>query len=87
MKVLGIRNIRSEAGCLYYFRKYTGVAVVQLPGSTLNAPVAFSIETNPFGVQSIEVDLKGTIEYPILPILKALKEYIKTEDSSGNLPI
>lgn len=87
MKVLGIRNIRSEAGCLYYFRKYTGIAMVQLPGSTLNAPVSFSIETNPLGMQSIEVNLKGTIEYPILPILKALKEYIKTEDSAGSLPI
>lgn len=87
MKVLAIKNINSEAGCLYYFRKYTGDAVIQLPASTFETPVSFSIETNPLGAKAVDVSVLRALDYPMIPIKNALKAFIYAEDDAGRLPL
>mgnify|MGYP003594486911 CR=1 FL=1 len=86
MKVLEIKNVSREDGCIYYFRKFTGEAVVQLPADTLDTPIAFSIESNPLGSKDIQIEFKQSINYPVLPVKKALQEFILTRDSEGKLP-
>ena len=86
MRVLEIRNVYREDGCIYYFRKFKGDAVVQLPVSTLETPITFTIEASPLGTKTIDVELSQTINYPVLPIKKALTDFILLEDKEGKLP-
>lgn len=86
MRIVELRNLFREEGYIYYRRNFTGNVLVEIPGQTLEAPVDFCIETDPLGQKSVEIDIKNSINYPILPIKKALREYILTEDSEGHLP-
>ena len=86
MRILELRDLNREEGYIYYRRNCTGTAVIEIPGSTLEAPVAFCIEMDPFGVKTIEIDIENTLNYPVLPVKKALKEYILLRDSEGILP-
>jgi hypothetical protein len=86
MKVLEIRNVYREDGCIYYFRKFKGDAVVQLPLGALETPISFSIEASPLGTKNIEVYFSQPIDYPVIPVKNALKEFIGIEDSKGKLP-
>ena len=53
MRILELRDLNREEGYIYYRRNFTGTAVIEIPGSTLEAPVAFCIEMDPFGVKTI----------------------------------
>ncbi len=86
MKIAGFQNLFREEGYIYYMRKFSGTALVEVPGDTLRASVTFSIETNPFGEKTIVIDVGNSINYPILPIKKALESYILVEDNEGRLP-
>ena len=86
MKVLEIRNVYREDGCIYYFRKFKGDAIVQLPLGALETPITFSIEASPLGTKNIEVNIPQPIDYPVIPVKNALREFIRTEDSEGKLP-
>lgn len=81
-----LRNLFREEGYIYYRRNFTGDVLVEIPGQTLEAAVGFCIETDPLGQKTVEIDIKNSINYPILPIKKALKEFILIEDSEGHLP-
>ncbi len=86
MKIMALKNISREESYIYYMRKFIGEAVVQLPTDTLDTSVKFSIETSPLGTKTIEVAVGDNINYPLLPIKKALKEFILVEDEQGKLP-
>ena len=86
MRILELRDLNREEGYIYYRRNFTGTAVIEIPGSTLEAPVAFCIEMDPLGVKTIEIDIENTLNYPVLPVKKALKEYILLRYSEGILP-
>ena len=86
MRILELRDLNREEGYIYYRRNFTGTAVIEIPCSTLEAPIAFCIEMDPFGVKTIEIDIENTLNYPVLPVKKALKEYILLRDSEGILP-
>lgn len=86
MKVLGIQDLYREEGYIYYMRKFSGIALIEIPGSTLNVPISFSIETSPFGTKTVVIDIDNNINYPVLPVKKALETYILKEDQEGRLP-
>lgn len=86
MKVLEFRNLEREEGQIFYMRKYTCDAVFELPTTTLESKINFSIEISPLGERSINVGFAEPINYPVLPIKKALKEYIIKQDMDGHLP-
>ena len=86
MKILGLKNLFREEGYIYYRRNFTGIADVEIPGQTLEADIDFCIETDPFGKKTVDIQITKTLNYPILPIKKALKDYILIQDSEGKLP-
>ncbi len=86
MKILELKNLYREEGYIYYMRKFSGTALIQIPGDTLQAPVSFCIETSPFGTKTIDIEVSNTINYPVLPIKKALETFILSEDNEGRLP-
>lgn len=86
MKILDLKNLFREEGYIYYRRNFSGTADVEIPGQTLEADVDFCIETDPLGKKTVDIQFKKTLNYPILPIKKALKDYILKHDSEGKLP-
>lgn len=86
MKILDLKNLFREEGYIYYRRNFSGTADVEIPGQTLEADVDFCIETDPLGKKTVDIQFKKTLNYPILPIKKALKDYILKQDSEGKLP-
>lgn len=86
MKVLEFRNLAREEGQIFYLRKYTCDAVMELPTSSLNAKINFSIETTPLGEKNIIIGFDEPLNYPVLPVKKALKDYILMQDKEGHLP-
>ncbi len=86
MRILELRNLNREEGYIYYRRNFTGTAVIEIPGSTLEADIDFCIEMSPFGEKTIDIEIANTLNYPVLPVKKALKEYIILQDQEGALP-
>lgn len=85
MKILEIKNIVSEENHIYYRRKFSSIAVVQIPQRQIEFPFQFIIETAPTGNKKIEIAITETIDYPLLPIIMALKHKIAQFDAEGYL--
>lgn len=87
MRVLEINQLEKGEGWIYYMQRYKGNAVIEIPGQQLDVPVSFSIEIGPLGDKKIEVDdISNAINYPVFPIMKALREYINILSKEGSLP-
>lgn len=86
MTVQGIQNIESEHGHVFYMRKYTAEAIIELPTATVNVFIKFSIESTPLGERIIKVQVLDSVNYPTLPLRKALTEYIDNADLRGEIP-
>jgi len=67
--------------------RYSGTAVVDIMANKVNIPLTFSIEISPLGQRTIKIDFtQESLNYPVMPIKKSLKEYINQLSLSGNLP-
>ncbi len=86
MRVIELNKIEREESELFYRRKYKCNAVLQLPTSDESIPVLFTIETDPFGKKIIELSFPTPVNYPLIPIKRALVEFILTEEMEGRLP-
>ncbi|MBQ5400920.1 MAG: hypothetical protein IIU15_06860 [Treponema sp.] len=87
MKVLEINSISKEEGYIYYFNKYRGNAVLDILSQKVTVPVRFSIEVNPLGKRNIEIDsLPQSLNYPVMPVKKSLKDFIDDLYKKGALP-
>ena len=86
MEVLEIKNLYREETGLYYRRNFTGLAVIELPIKTIEVPLDFIIEMGPMGNKDFDIELKDKIDYPLLPVMKKLKEFIEQLVKEGKLP-
>ena len=86
MKVVELKDLTREEGQIFYIRHYSCVAVFELPKSIESAKVKFSIEMNCLGNKTIDLDIENTVNYPIIPLKKALTDYIFEQEQEGLLP-
>lgn len=87
MKVLQIKNIDKKDIPLHYRNEYFGSALIELNSSTqLEKKITFTIERGATGMVDISVEFLEEIDYPLLPIMKTLKDYIGELDKKGELP-
>lgn len=86
MTVLGISDITRKENFIYYRREFKAQALIDLPGKKHSGEIEFTIETAPTGKKEISVTILDSVDYPLIPIMRNLKEYIKNLDSSGELP-
>lgn len=86
MKVLDLTDLQRDDNFIYYRRSFTAVAMLETPREPIKTPIEFIIETSPLGSKEIDITLKQNIDYPLQPVIKALKEFIKQKDSEGKLP-
>lgn len=86
MTILELKDISREENFIYYRREFTASAVYDLPGKHHTGQIKFTIETEPTGKKDIHVTLIDAVDYPVLPVLKALKDFILAMDREGMLP-
>jgi len=86
MRVIELKDIQREEGQIFYRRKYQCKAVLELPTNNETVPLFFIIDMDPLGRKSLEFSFPQAIGYPLMPVKKALTEFILAEDSEGRLP-
>ena len=86
MRVLELQNLAREEGQIFYIRRYKCDAVLQLPTCQETMPIRFTIETSPLGKKIIELTFTQPVNYPLIPVKRALLEFIYTEEIEGRLP-
>ncbi|MBO4732668.1 MAG: hypothetical protein J5597_07705 [Spirochaetaceae bacterium] len=86
MKVLELKNLSREESGLYYIRKFSAFAVLEIPLETIETPINFIIETGPTGKSQIDIEFTKPLSYPLLPVIKCVKEHIINMDREGKLP-
>ena len=90
MTLLELKNLHRKEIPLRYVNEYSGAAVFEKPdfqgSGRVEHPVEFRIEHSALGKRDIRVKLFGSLDYPLLPILRHLKEHISDLDSRGMLP-
>ena len=86
MKIIEIRDIIRKDVPIYYKNFYKGVLVLDLMSKLNEIPLEFIIEHKPTGQLEISITLSKEPDYPLVPLLKELKNYIQELDSSRKLP-
>ena len=86
MKVIIIKDIIRKDVPIYYRLLYTGVAVLELNDKQTDYRVDFAIEIKPTGQKEITVTFLDEVDYPLLPVIKELKESINSMHENGALP-
>lgn len=86
MKILELRQIKRTEDGLYYRRKFSAEATVEIPIAVLELPIHFTIETGPLGNRDIDIEFSKQPDYPLIPIKNALTKTITEMDMEGRLP-
>ncbi len=84
MKFLGMDEISKKDTLIYYRNEYSGRASFSLVGDK-RASVRFesTVEIKPTGERDIMLQILDQIDYPIVPIMKSLKQEILSIDRAG----
>ncbi|HDQ14491.1 MAG TPA: hypothetical protein ENN41_06730 [Sediminispirochaeta sp.] len=86
MKVLHIKDIQKKNVPLHYRNEFKGSAMLEFsPQRREEAPIEFSVEHQATGEVDISARVLNKINYPLVPVLKSLKEYIRTLEREGKL--
>ena len=87
MEVLKLQNLLKKDIPLHYRNEYSGDFILQtISGREDTISADFILERNAIGEIDISLQLKNTPDYPLLPVLNTLKEYIRNLDKTGKLP-
>jgi hypothetical protein len=84
--ILAITDISRKENFIYYRREFTGNALYDFPGSKKSGLIEFSIETAATGKKNVQIRLLDPVDYPVLPVVKSLKDFILYLDNEGKLP-
>jgi hypothetical protein len=86
MKVLELRDLRRREAPIHYIREYGAVAVLESFEGKAEASVAFTVEQKPLGPSEISVRVLDPVDWPLLPVMRAIRDYVADLDRQGRLP-
>ncbi|TVQ96168.1 MAG: hypothetical protein EA403_16695 [Spirochaetaceae bacterium] len=84
MRIVDIHTIERRDSLILYRRQYTAIAEIEHVSSE-TVPIRFTIEQSATG-SDVSVDVDGELGYPLLPVLRSLKEEIQNRERQGRLP-
>jgi len=86
MKLTQIADIVKKNVPLHYRNEYTANALFDAAdGKSLSKRIEFVVEMSPIGSKDIRINFVDPIDYPLVPVLKSLKEEIQVLDRKGSL--
>lgn len=86
MKIISIKDMIRKDVPIYYRNLFTGVAVIEMGSKQTDYRIDFSIEYKPTGQKEITVSFIDTIDYPLIPVNRELKNLIAELEAAGSLP-
>ncbi len=87
MKVVDVKNITKKEGLVHYREEYSGEAVFQTFGRRhIEKKIQFILERTAMGNFDIRVDVLEDLDYPLIPVVRHLKDYIAHLQKTGKLP-
>jgi len=87
MKIVTLKDMIRKDVPIYYRKLYTSVAVIEFNNKQENYRIDFSIEVKPTGQKEISVNFIDAVDYPLVPLVKELKQYINDLDNADGLPL
>jgi hypothetical protein len=87
MKVTSIKSLIRKDVPIYYRRVYSGILEIELINETVERNINFTMETKPTGINEVIINNMDHVDYPLLPLVKAVKRYISLLDENDNLPL
>ncbi|MBN1649083.1 MAG: hypothetical protein JW874_13690 [Spirochaetales bacterium] len=86
MKVIEIRNLLKKDIPLHYRNEYTGDIILETNQAVkMQKKLEFSLERRATGDLDIQIQFKEDIGYPLIPVIKTVKDYIIKMEKEGDL--
>ena len=86
MNVITIRNITRKDIPLHYREEFSGLAILDdMRSKESESRIEFSLERTPFGTKQVEVKFLKAPDYPVIPAIRTLKEFILKLEKEGKL--
>lgn len=86
MRVIELRDLLRKETHLHYRREFTAKAVLDVLDRSIERRIEFSMEKTPLGATNVKVQLMDPIEYPVLPVLSGIRDFVTELDRDGSLP-
>jgi hypothetical protein len=87
MKVASIKSLIRKDVPIYYRRVFSGVLEIELINQTIESQISFTVETKPTGINEVIINAMDQVDYPLLPLVKAVKRFISLLDENDSLPL
>jgi hypothetical protein len=85
MKVVELREIRRRETHLHYIREFTAVAVLESNAAKCVKNVSFTVEHKALGPPDINVRVLDSVDWPLLPVVRAIRTHLYDLERKGNL--
>jgi hypothetical protein len=86
MRVLELKDLKRKETPLHYIREFHAVAVLETIDGGREAGLAFTIERKPVGRPDVSVRFLEEPDWPLVPLLRSVKDIILEMDRDGRLP-
>ena len=87
MEVISIDDIERKPLAVSYRRAYEGTAVLKIGEVPKNTKrIEFTLEQSPMGKHEVHVSFLEDADFPLVPAIRALRQYIEQLQREGDLP-
>ncbi|MDR2701533.1 MAG: hypothetical protein LBB72_03795 [Spirochaetaceae bacterium] len=87
MRVTSLKSLIRKDVPIYYRRLYSGTLEIELINETVESNINFTMETKPTGISEVIINDMEHVDYPLLPLVKAVKQFITLLDENDGLPL
>lgn len=87
MKIIDLKQIERKDTPIYYRRFYSGLITMEILNKHIDRKIDFKIEMMPTGKKDISITFEQPVDYPVVPLMRELKQYLDELDKSGKLPV
>lgn len=87
IRVLELRDLTRRESAIHYRRQYSANAVLaHIATESQTIAVSFVIEQSATGTSNVTIDIARSLDYPLLPATRVLRDYILAMEKQGKLP-
>ena len=86
MKVVELRDLNRRDSPVHYIKELTAVAVVEWNQRQSESDIAITLEHKPLGPPEVHIHLLDPVEWPTLPMIHAIQDYVVDLERTGRLP-
>lgn len=86
MKVVELRELSRRESPVHYIKELTAVAVIEWNEKRSESDIAITLEHKPVGPPEVHISLLEAVDWPALPVIHAIKEYVIELERAGRLP-